>query len=98
MRARSEHCHSEKPEECGNCGWATDQLSEVNAYARNPDHGPFTPDDQTTWAWLCDVCLSTPAGNAYLYPQQYSGDVQVLGATLNWGINAVLAAIKEWNA
>jgi hypothetical protein len=84
--------HTEKPEKCANCHWETGALKECDAYARVRGHGPFTPDDEKTWAWLCEVCRSTYAGSAYCYPDNYeSRDVL---AMLAWGINRVLAEIK----
>jgi ribosomal protein L37AE/L43A len=78
--------HVEKPEDCNNCGWETDELKECDAYAR------VQGDDEKTWAWLCDICRNTYAGNAYLYPRQYENR-DVL-AMLAWGINRVLAEIR----
>ena len=77
--------HTPKSEECDSCGWETDALTETDAYARTPGHGPFTPDEEKTWAWLCEVCRSTPAGTAYLYPRNYENH-EVLSTTA-WGIN-----------
>lgn len=85
--------HQGKPEECDNCSWETSALTECDAYARTRGHGPFTPDDEKEWAWLCEVCRSTLAGNAYLYPNQYpNGDVM---AVVAWGINRILAGLAE---
>jgi hypothetical protein len=85
--------HEPKPDQCDNCWWKTDDLQEFDAYARTVGHGPFTPDADKAWAWLCEVCRSTRAGNAYQYPRQYEdGDVMALTA---WGINRVLAEIRR---
>lgn len=87
--------HVENPGECDACGWKTDQLQECDAYARTRGHGPFTPEDQKEWSWLCNVCRSTLAGNVHLYPDQYSGETATIVTTLCWGINAVLDAIEK---
>lgn len=85
--------HTDKPDECESCLWETKDLTETDAYARTPGHGPFTPDDQKEWAWLCNVCRSTLAGNAHLYPRQYEhADVMSVVA---WGINRILAEIAS---
>lgn len=86
--------HTEKPEECENCMFGTNELVECDAYARTIGHGPFTPDDQKQWAWLCEVCRSTYAGNAYLYPFSSGYDQPTL-ATIAWGINRILQAFRE---
>lgn len=77
--------HTEKSEECDSCGWETEALTETDAYARVQGHGPFTPAEEKTWGWLCEVCRSTMAGNAFCYPSQYK-DTDVL-TTIAWGIN-----------
>ena len=84
--------HTSKSEECDSCGWETTALIETDAYARTPGHGPFTPNEEKTWAWLCEVCRSTNAGNAYRFPRQYENK-EVL-ATIAWGINYLAAAIR----
>jgi hypothetical protein len=85
-----------KPDECDACGWPTSYLTECDAYARNPDHGPFTPEEEKERAWLCEVCRSTYAGNAYMYPRQYDNR-QVL-STIAWGINRVVDEVRRaWN-
>jgi hypothetical protein len=71
--------------------FTTADLTEIDAYARTPGHGPLTPDDQKEWAWLCQVCRSTLAGNAYLYPGQYQN--QPLFALVAWGINHIASLI-----
>lgn len=84
--------HTEKPEECESCMWSTDELEEVDAYARTPGHGPFTLENEKQWGWLCNVCRSTMAGNAYLYPNSEHYDTPTL-QTVAWGINAILDEI-----
>lgn len=83
-----------KPEECDACGWETTDLTETDAYARTQGHGPFTPEEEKEWVWLCNVCRSTLAGNVYLYPRNYSGGLSVIAPTLCWGINAILSAVR----
>jgi predicted Zn-ribbon and HTH transcriptional regulator len=51
---------TEKPEECESCGYETERLTLYDSH--NGDN-PL--------AWLCEVCASTYAGNAYHYPRQY---------------------------
>ena len=85
--------HQPKSEECDSCGWPTEELTEVDAYARTKGHGPFTPDDQKEWAWLCEVCRSSYAGNAYLYPRNYDDDIVL--RTIAWQTNAILDAIAK---
>lgn len=84
-----------KPEECDSCGFGTAELHVVDAYARTPGHGPFTPAEQKQWTWQCTLCYSTMVGNAYRYPRQYEESVREIGAILNFGFNTVLVAIKE---
>lgn len=87
--------HAPKPEGCEACNFETEELEEVRAYARTPGHGPFTPDEEQEWAWLCLVCRSTLAGNVYLYPRQHDDSARVLASTICWGINTILAEIKK---
>lgn len=84
-----------QPEECECCQWKTTELVKCDAYARTHGHGPFTPAEDKQWAWLCLVCRSTFAGNTYLYPRNYSYDTHVIGATVCWGINAILDALHS---
>lgn len=85
-----------QPEECECCMWKTAGLVKTDAYARTPGHGPFTPDNDKQWAWMCDVCRSTFIGNGYLYPGHYEPFVVL--QTIGWGINAILAAIDKRGA
>lgn len=90
--------HRPKPdpddgEGCDSCGWITDDLEEFDAYARTTGHGPFTPDDQKEWAWLCRVCRSTYAGNAHLYPRNYPDQPTL--KTIAWGINYVAEVVRK---
>ncbi len=83
------------PEECEFCAWETTALTKTDAYARTPGQGPFTPDEEKEWAWLCDVCRSTPAGNAHLYPRQRQlADIEVL-QTVAWGINYIASLTRD---
>lgn len=83
-----------QPEECECCMFATIELTKTDAYARTLGHGPFTPDEDKQWAWLCQVCRSTHAGNMYLYPRNYDDGIAMLGSTVNFGVNTILAAIR----
>ena len=78
--------HEPNPGLCACCGWETDELEEVDCYARTAGHGPFTPDDEKQWGWMCLVCRSTFAGNSYQYPTQYR-DVAPIMQLIAWGIN-----------
>jgi hypothetical protein len=83
-----------QPPECDCCGFPTAKLTKCDAYARTLGHGPFTPAEDKEWAWLCQVCRSTHVGNMYLYPRNYDHGTALIGRTINYGINAILAAIK----
>ncbi len=63
--------YTEKSEACDACGFETEALTEVDAYARTQGHGPFTPEEEKARGWLCAVCMETHSGNAYCYPRQY---------------------------
>jgi len=82
-----------KSEECDCCGWKTEALTQTDAFARTQGHGPGTPREEKEWAWLCEVCRSTMAGNSYLYPRQYP-DATVL-QMLAWQTNYLASLIKE---
>ena len=84
--------HEPKPDECDACGWETDALTEMDAYGRTAGHGPFTPDSEKQWAWLCSVCMRTASGTAHLYPRSHD-NAEVL-SMLAWGINAILSALE----
>jgi len=87
--------YTDKPDECDACNWPTEHLEERDAYARNPDHGPFTPEEDKQRAWLCEVCRSTRSGNAYMYPTSHdTGTASVLNMVA-WCTNRILAAIQE---
>lgn len=80
-------------EGCACCGYPTTDLEPCDGYATVLGLGPFSPDEDKPWLWLCNVCRSTQVGNTALYPRNYSHDVATLGAAINYGTNAVLAAI-----
>jgi hypothetical protein len=82
-----------QPEECEACLWKTDQLTKTDAYARQRGHGPFTPDEEKTWAWLCDVCRSSFSGMAYCYPNNYP-DSTVLWM-IAWQTNYLTAQRRD---
>lgn len=83
-----------QPDECECCLFATTELVKCDAYARTLGHGPFTPNEQKEWAWLCLVCRSTHVGNMYLYPRNYDTTLAYVGSAVNFGVNTILAAIK----
>ena len=70
--------HQEPWGECESCGWETDELVEVDCWGRVTGLGPFSPDDEKPWAWMCRVCRSTPAGTAYMYGWRDEQGAQVL--------------------
>ena len=74
--------------ECDSCGWKT-SLEQYDAYARTPVHGPLTSDEEKKWAWLCDVCALSPAGNAYLYPRSHEYDGDIL-RMIAWVTNRII--------
>ena len=83
-----------RPDECECCQFETEHLTKTDAYARTRGHGPFTNDEDKEWAWLCEVCRSTPTGNAYLYPTLYSLDLLETLVTIAWGINEIKRTIS----
>lgn len=86
--------HRPKTEECECCGWETPDLEEVDCYARTPGAGPFSPDDQKEFAWMCKVCRSTMAGNSYQFPRQYpNADVLQMIA---WCTNRVVDEFRTY--
>lgn len=87
-----------QPEECQCCLFPTAALTKCDAYARTSGHGPFTPEAEKQWAWLCEVCRSTYVGNMYLYPRNYDTTLAYIGAAVNYGTNLILAAIEGRHA
>lgn len=85
--------HTEQPEECDSCHWVTNTLKEYDAYGRVQGHGPFTPDDEKTWCWLCEICAGTYAGSAYQFPQGYENH-EVL-ASIAWVTNRIIAELRS---
>lgn len=85
--------HTEKTDYCESCLFETDDLKEVDCYARVPSAGPFTPDDQKVWGWLCEVCRDSYAGMAYQFPRNYEN--QPVLAMIAWGVNHIASLIKN---
>jgi len=82
-----------QPSECESCMWKTTELTKTDAYARTWGHGPSTPDEAKQWGWLCEVCRSTWAGNAWLYPDQHQNK-EVL-SMIAWQTNYLAAEIAR---
>jgi hypothetical protein len=78
--------HHEHWGECDSCGWKTEALTEVDCWARVRGAGPFTPDDEKVWAWMCEVCRTSPAGTAYVYNWGEDKNASVL-RMLAWQTN-----------
>lgn len=76
--------HMEKPEECCSCRFQTEELTEYDP--------PFM--SKRTTKWLCRLCASTMAGNAYDYPDQYRGQTDIMQTVCFVG-NTILRAIGE---
>ena len=72
----------EKPEGCDSCGWETVELTFYIS------HGATIPE-----AWLCEVCESTFAGNAYHYPRQYQN--KEIMRMISYTTNMILAEIRK---
>lgn len=72
----------ERPESCYSCDYTTDKLKPYPA-----DRGCGKED-----AWLCDVCASTLAGNAYFWPTHYES-AEVM-KQISYCTNLILDAIK----
>lgn len=77
--------HVEKPEECCSCGFKTEELEE---------YGPTAFQKPARTKWMCLLCASTMAGNAYDYPDQYRENADVL-KTICFVGNTILRAIGE---
>jgi hypothetical protein len=76
-----------KPEECDSCHFQTDDLKMYHdriAGLRHPEKAD---------GWLCELCASTLAGNAWRWPEQY-GDSGNTMRTVCYVGNVVLAAIR----
>ena len=76
--------NSQQPEACENCAFET---KEIKAY---PMHRKYPV---TQYKWLCDLCASTPAGNAYEYPEQFHN--VPLFQTVCYIGNAIIQAIEQ---
>jgi len=85
---------TEKPEQCDACGWETKELTEYDAYARTPGHGPLTPEEEKQRSWQCIVCASTHCGTIACYPRNQHENVDMI-RTLCWGINYLASLIKR---
>lgn len=81
------NCQAFMPGECMSCDWPTTELKQ---YDNCGDRGPG--GHVQSYMWICKVCASTAAGNAYQYPRQYP-DHQVL-KFLAWQTNYLAALIK----
>jgi ribosomal protein L37AE/L43A len=67
---------------CDSCGYKTRHLHVATQALKRNDR-----------VWLCDLCFSTYAGNATLYPAQYeNGNVL---RHICFVSNAILDAIRE---
>lgn len=86
--------HEEPWGECESCGWETDALTEVDCWGRITGVGPNSPDEDKVWAWMCEVCRSSPAGTAYQYGWSDERGAQVL-RMLAWQTNFLAARIAE---
>jgi len=87
--------HEPMPEACDACGYETADLTEKDAYARVAGAGPFTPENEKMWGWLCDVCRNTMVGNAWLYPRNYDPMLLNLGSAINYGTNLILDEVRK---
>lgn len=86
--------HEPKTPECECCGWETADLEEVDCYARISGLGPFSPDDEKVFAWMCRVCRSTAAGRAYQFPDHYpNADVLQMIA---WSTNRIMDDVRTY--
>lgn len=57
-------------------------------------HRNWPEDRSNDYMNLCDLCASTPMGNAYEYPEQYEDERNILKTICYIG-NAIIKAIKE---
>jgi hypothetical protein len=78
--------------ECESCGWETDDLIEVDCWARVKGVGPESPEEEKVFAWMCKVCYSSPAGTSYKYGWSDERGAQVL-RMIAWQTN-YLASLK----
>lgn len=76
----------EKPEACECCD-STDV--PLKTYGMNR-HWP----QEDKKKWLCILCASTAAGNAFEYPEQYRGSADILSAISFVG-NMILKEIRK---
>jgi hypothetical protein len=87
----SKPTEADQPEACEACLWETLDLTLTDCACRG-GRGPFTPDAEKTWAWLCLVCRSSYSGMAFQYPMQYENATTL--HMIAWGINRILAELK----
>ena len=76
--------NSQQPEACENCAFETKEIKAYKMYRKSP---------VTQYKWLCDLCASTPAGNAYEYPEQFHN--VPLFQTVCYIGNAIIQAIEQ---
>jgi ribosomal protein L37AE/L43A len=81
VESEDEKPEDEKPEECNFCGYPT---VELVFYKYN--HAEIEN------AWLCEVCASTLAGNAYHFPRQYEN--QHIMKQVSFCTNLILDKLK----
>lgn len=81
--------------ECECCLFKTDELELTDCYARTPGHGPFTPNHEKQWGWLCNVCRSTLAGNTFMFPRQYDRNTAVILQTIAWQTNFLADVTRQ---
>ena len=77
----------EKPEWCDFCEWATEVLTLTGA-----DESGSYRQQGTDPLWLCDLCRSTHAGNAALYPSQHERDEIIVLKTMIYLTHTILDA------
>lgn len=78
----------EKPEECDSCHYKTAALTRYDDRIA----GLNGRDKET--AWLCKLCASTLAGNAYRYPEQYRDSGNTM-RTICYVGNVILDALTS---
>lgn len=74
----------ESPDECDCCNWGTTELHAVES-----SHAGYG------WGNLCGVCYSTPAGNTWVYPENYERAHRDTLRMLAWQTNYLAAHIAE---
>ncbi len=76
----------------GTCDFCGSEGVEVKGY----EHPSFLRDGrpQGEMDTFCLLCASTPAGNAFVYPEQYRGSSEVL-KTLSFIGNEILKELRK---